>query len=124
MSISVQIYSNANSNSRAVTFDFIGNILVAADTALPANVSGNSFYFQITAGATQDNNVAFPVKIVRGLDELVLNKNNQSALNAYSTNSYSDIKSMIVDYTYDYINGHTANEGGSGCTAQRPMKFK
>lgn len=122
MAISVQIYSNANSSSRTVSFDFVGNIL-AAPNMTASNAACNAFYFNATASGTQDNGVAFPVKIVRGLDELVLNGTKQSALNSYSAAAYADVKSMIVDYVYDFINGHTANEGSSGCTLQRPMKF-
>ena len=121
MTISIQVYSNANSSSRSITFDFLGNILAPDDA--PANASCNSFYFTATASGTQDNGVAFPVKIIRSLSELVLNKNNQSALNGGSTNAYSDVRSMIIDYVWDFVNGHAANEYGSGCTRQRPMKF-
>lgn len=125
MAISVQIYSNANSSSKTITFDFVGDILAPSD--VPANASCNSFYFKITAGATQDNNVAFPVKIVRSLSDLVLYKagslttRHQRIINY--TNAYPDIRSMIIDYSYDFINGHAANLYGSECTLQRPMKF-
>lgn len=126
MAISVQIYSNANSSSRSINFAFVGDIL--ADSDSPSNAACNAFYFKVTAGGTQDNNAAFPVKIVRSLSDLVLAKNgggtkHQSGLNSGSTNNYTDIKSMVIDYTYDYINGHAANAYGSGCTIQRPMKF-
>ena len=128
MSISVQIYSNANSSSRSITFDFVGDILASND--VPANASCSSFYCKVMANAYQDNNVAFPVKIVRSLTDLVLYKpgdasvtRHQSALNSGTTNSYSDIRSMIIDYTYDFINGHAANAYGSECLLQRPMKF-
>ena len=129
MSISVQIYSNANSSSRSVTFDLVGDILASNDPYFPSNASCNSFYFKITANGTQDNNASFPVKIVRSLSDLVLFKSgggatrHQSALNSGSTNTYSTIKEMVVDYTWDYINGHASNAYGSECTYQGPMKF-
>ena len=122
MAINIQIFSNANSSSRSISFDFVGDIL--APTDVPTNVACQSFYFKATAGGTQDNSAAFPVKIIRSLDELVLNKNNQSALNSGTTNAYSSIKELFVDYTYDYINGHAANAYGSECTIQFPMKFR
>jgi len=40
-----------------------------------------------------------------------------------NSNPYTDVNSMIIDYTYDFINGHTVNKFGSGCTAQPAMKF-
>jgi hypothetical protein len=119
MSISVQVYSNANSSSKSITFDFVSDILAPTDVA--ANTSSNAFYFKITAGGTQDNNVAFPVKIVRSLSELVLNKQKQRINNVAT--DYDTISEFITDYIYDYINGHTANLYSSGCTAQNPMKF-
>lgn len=119
MAINVSVYSNANSSSKTITFDFVSDILAPSD--FPANSACNAFYFKVTAGATQDNNLAFPVKIIRGLDELALNHNKQRITN--TANNYSTIKEMIVDYTYDYINGHAADLYGSGCTLQRPMKF-
>ena len=123
MAINVQIYSNVNTSSRSVSFDFVGDVL-AADTETgwsPANASSVEYYFKITSGGTQDNNVAFPAKVSRSLSELVLNGTKQRANNTSS--AYTDIRSMIVDYTYDYINGHAADLYSSGCTAQRPMKF-
>lgn len=127
MSISIQIYSNANSSSRSVTFDLVSDILASND--FPANAACNAFYFRVTASGVQDNNLSFPVRIVRSLSDLVLAKpggggtKHQSALNSGTTNSYSDIRSMIVDYTYDFINGHAANAYGSECIYQAPMKF-
>jgi hypothetical protein len=127
MAISVQIYSNANSSSKSISFDFVGDILAPDD--VPANAACQSFYFKITAGGTQDNNVAFPVKIVRSLSDLALFKPGDITVERKhseapdSNVAYVDIKSMIIDYVYDYINGHTADQFSSGCTLQRPMKF-
>lgn len=124
MAISVTVYSNANSSSKTISFDFVGEILAANTPILaptPANVSSTEYFFKVTCSATQDNSVAFPVKIVRSFSELVLNGQKQRATN--TANAYSDVRSMIVDYVYDYINGHTANLYGSGCSVQNPMKF-
>jgi len=126
MAINVSIYSNANSSSRSLTFDFVGDILAPDD--IPANASCNAFYFKITASGTQDNNAAFPVKIVRSLSDLALFKNGDATVTrkqrvVNTANAYSDIKSMVVDYTYDLINGHTTDLYGSECTYQAPMKF-
>ena len=126
MAITVQVYSNANSATRSITFDFVSDILAPDDA--PANVSCNAFYFKVTTSAVQDNSVAFPVKIVRSLSDLALYKpgatgatKHQSQSN--TSNAYGDIRSMVIDYTYDLINGHTADQYGSQCTLQRPMKF-
>ena len=119
MSINVNLYSNANSSSKSITFDFVGDILAADDS--PANNTSTAYYFKITASGIQDNNVAFPVKIVRSMTDLALNKTKQRIVDTSAP--YSTIKSMVVDYCYDYINGHDAGLYSSGCTSQRPMKF-
>jgi len=129
MAINISIYSNANASSNSVVFDFVGDVLAANYDGYPyspANTSSVEYYFKITTSARQDNSVAYPAKVVRSLDELVLNRQKQSRNSygdPYSTNAYSDIKSMIVDYVWDYINGHDANESGTGVTVQRPMRF-
>ena len=126
MSISVSVYSNANSSSKSISFDFVGDILAPDDVA--ANASCQSFYFKISASAVQDNNAAYPVKIVRSLSDLALFKpgditvpRKKSATD--SAAAYTSINTMIVDYIYVYINGHTADQFSSGCTVQHPMKF-
>lgn len=122
MAINVSIYSNANASSKTVSFDFVGDVLAATNESLsPANASSIEYYFRVTSGATQDDNSRYPAKVVRSLEELVLNGAKQRKVD--TANAYSDIKSMIVDYTYDYINGHAADLYSSGVTEQRPMKF-
>ena len=121
MAISVQIYSNANSSSKVVTYDFVGDVLAASDELLGVNTASTEYYFRITTGATQDDNTPYEAKVARSLSELVLNGVKQSATDTNA--AYSDVKSMIVDYTYDYINGHTADQYSSGVTEQKPMKF-
>lgn len=119
MAININIYSNANSSSKSISFNFASDILAASDQ--PANAVSNSFYFKVTTGAKQDDNSSYPVKLVRSLSDLALNKQKQRINN--TSNAYSSIKEMIVDYTYDYINGHSANLYGSECTEQKPMDF-
>jgi len=119
MAINISVYSNANASSQAVSFDFVGDVLAARrDT----NSASYEYYFKILSGARQDDNTSFPAKVVRDLStDLALNSTHQSQTN--TTNAYSDIRSMVVDYMYDAIHGHTANQYGSGCTSQRPMRF-
>ena len=119
MAININVYSNANSSSKSISFDFASDILASSDQ--PANAVSNSFYFKVNTGAKQDDGSSYSVKIVRSLSELALNKQKQR-VNDFS-NAYGSIKEMIVDYTYDYINGHSANLYGSECTEQKPMDF-
>jgi hypothetical protein len=128
MAISIQIYSNANSSSKTVLFDFVGEILAANHpdfTPTISNVASTEYFFKVTTSARQDNNVAYPVKIVRSLSELALNSGTiwQKQRIQNASNAYPDVKSMVVDYVYDFVAGHSANLYGSYCTVQLPMKF-
>lgn len=130
MAINISVYSNANSASRSISFDFVGEIIAANHPIFnpsPANVASTEYYFKVTTSAVQDNSVAFPVKIMRGLDELVLNSASPTLKKQRMSNTgadYANVKSMVVDYVFDYINGHKVNENGSECTYQGPMKFR
>jgi hypothetical protein len=118
MSVSIQIYNNVNNVTRTMTVDFNADVL-----ATTANVSGTcyDYYFKFTPNANDTNNVQLPIKFVSTLSDLVLHGVAQKG--NCSANAYSDISSMIVDYTLDYIEGHISNECSSGCTLQLPMKF-
>ena len=127
MAINVSVYSNANNSTRTISFDFVGDVMVPDDWTTDPNAC-NQYYFKVTTSARQDNNTSYPVKIVRSLAatpanvaSLALNGAKQSRTD--TANAYSDIREMIEDYVYDFINGHTANQFSSGCTEQRPMKF-
>jgi hypothetical protein len=123
MAVSIQIYSNSNATTKTVSIDFAADVLAASfGTSTGSDVQ---YFFKLSTGARDEANVALPVKVVKSLNELALNPTNalqkQSATN---TNvAYTSIKSMIVDYVYDYVEGHTADQFTSGCTLQRPMKF-
>ncbi len=123
---SISVYSNANNSTRAINFDFVGDVLAARDSVY-SNTSASCFeyYFKVTTGATQDNNLSFPIVVVKTLDDLALNPRSASQKQSQTNtaNSYGSIKEFIIDYTYDFINGHTSNQFGSGCTLQEPMKF-
>ena len=127
MATNVSIYSNANSASKSVTFDFVGDVLASHNGFNTNNAAAYTFYFKVTTSAKFVNGTttggSYPiVKTMPTLSELALNGIRQS--NSGSSSAYVDIKSMIVDYTDDYVYGHTANEAGSGVTYQGPMKFK
>lgn len=119
MAINVSVYSNGNNTSKSITIDFVGDLLAASQG--PANVACSQYFFKFSTSGRGTDNIAFPVKIVRSFSDLALNKTKQSAVD--TANAYTDVKSMIIDYCYDYIYGHTADQYSSGCTEQKPMKF-
>ena len=120
--VNLSVYSNANAATKTISVDFVGDILASDDNHwLPSNAASLEYYFKITTGARQDNNSAFPVKTIRKLSDLALRGQKQSATD--TANAYTTIKTMVVDYVYDLIHGHTSDQYSSGCSAQRPMKF-
>lgn len=124
MAVNLQIYSNANTSTKTIVFDFVGDVLAAdyEDPSFsPTNTASMEYYFKITISAKQDDDSAYEAKVVRSLSELALNRAKQSQTD--TAVAYADIKSMVIDYTYDLINGHTADQFSSGVTVQRPMKF-
>ena len=121
MAINVQIYSNVNTSSKSIAFDFVGDVLAADNPGIsPSNASAVEYYFKITTGARQDDNAVYPAKVARSLSELVLNSEKQRITD--TANAYTNIKSMVVDYVYDYINGHTADQFSTGVLEQKRMK--
>lgn len=120
MSVTATIYSNANTTSATVTVDFVGDVLVQKYG--PGTSSEVDYYFKFTTGSRDTSNVALPVKTVLRLTDLALNSNVQSEAN--TTSAYANVNAMVNDYVYDYVHGHTANQYLSGCSAQKPLKFR
>jgi len=119
MALNLTIYSNANNVSKTITFDFVNDI--AAISEEPSLSNEIQFFFKVNTAARDLNNATYPLKVLTGLDSLALKGNVQSAVN--TTADYSNVKAMIIDYVYDYIHGHTADQFSSGCTVKPPMKF-
>jgi len=119
MAVNISIYSNTSPSTKSIALSFEGEILAGSNTSVLT--TDIDYFFKITTGARDTDNVQLPVKLMLSLDSLALNDNKQSATN--TANTYVDIKSMVVDYVYDYINGHTADQYGSGVKLQLPMQF-
>lgn len=120
MAISIPVYNNVNAISKTITVDFVGDIL-AADNKANVSSSTPTYYFKFSTAAKDTDDVTLGVKLCLGLSDLALNGVKQSATN--TANAYADIKSMIIDYTYDYVYGHTADQYSSGVTEQLPMQL-
>ena len=120
MAVTINIYSNTNTTSKSVTVDFVGDVLAASYRGNTLS-TGYDYYFKVTTNAKDIDNAALPAQVVTSLSDLALNDTKQSASNVGT--AYTDIRSMIVDYVYDYIYGHTANQFSSGVRLQKRMKF-
>jgi len=132
MSINISVYSNANAATQTITFDFVGNVLASDNNVwTPTDAADLEYYFIATTSARQDTGGTYPPKVMRSFSDLALDNPTQTsptacqtALNSHSTADYVDVKEMVTDYMYDFINGHILNEAGSGCLAQGHLKFK
>jgi len=118
MAVNVQIYGNSAGREKTVVVDFVGDVLISNDDPFGTDVE---YYFKLTTAARDTDGNLLPTKVIRSLSELALNGTVQSASNTSS--AYTDIDSMVVDYLYDYVNGHAANKYSSGATEQKPMSF-
>lgn len=119
MAVNITAYSNSNASSRSIAISFEGDVLAGSNTG--AITSDIQYYFKFQTSARDLDNNPFPAKVALDFSDLVLNKQKQSRTD--TSNAYSNIKDMVVDYTYDFIYGHTQNQYGSGAAEQLPMKF-
>lgn len=118
MAINLQVYSNANAKSKTITADFVAGILADSRNGVSQDTQ---YYLKLSTTARTTQSTFLPIKIGRGLDDLALDGNVQSAANVSA--DYIDLRSMIVDYAYDFINGHNADQWASGVEKQYPIDF-
>ncbi|MFW5872064.1 MAG: hypothetical protein ACOCUT_03060 [bacterium] len=119
MAVTISVYSNANSTSKSINVSFDGDVLASSNAG--SITSGIQYYFEIQTNAKDIDRNAIPTQLMLDLDDLALNGQKQSRTN--TSNAYSNIKDMIVDYTYDFIYGHDANKYSSGVQKQLPINF-
>ncbi len=118
MAINFNIYSNDNVSTKIVNVDFVADFLASSASGVSEQTK---YFFKFTTSARKTDNSRFDVKIAEGLDDLVLDGQKQRITGAAA--AYTDIKSMVNDYIYDYIHGHDDGEHGTTVTEQLPMKF-
>lgn len=117
MAINVNIYNTGNAVSRSINIDFAGDFLAKSDGAY----NDKRFYFKMTTNARDTDNNPYSARVVESLEDLALNKESKSK--DQDINPYTNIKEMITDYIYDYINGHDAEKHDTSVTEQKPMRF-
>lgn len=118
MSINIQIFNSTYNRTLTVSVDFLADLVAFPEGS---NINEIQYFFKISTTARDTSNKSFAPVYVRDLSDLALNKTKRSATN--SGVAYEDVKTMITDYVYDFVNGHTANQFSSGCAAKAPMKF-
>lgn len=117
MAINLNIASVSNAVSKTVSVDFACEVLSAsADSVYDPT---QRYFFKFYTNAKDTDGLGYTVRLVTGLDDLALNGAKRSSED--TTNAYEDIKTLIEDYAYDFINGHTANQFTSGVSAKSPM---
>lgn len=118
MAINLDIYSNTNAVTRSISVDFFADLLSDSVTAPSDQIV---YYFKLSTSVRDTANLPYNIRIAKGLDALALNKAKQSSVD--SAANYTSIDTMIKDYVYDYVYGHTADQYSSGVTAKAPMRF-
>lgn len=118
MAVSLGIYSNGNTATKTLQVDFVADYLASSSNGVSENTK---YFFRFNTQARNTDNGTMPTLVSESLSDLVLNKEKRSMSN--SAAHYGNVKSMIVDYTYDYIHGHESNQFLSGSREQKPMSF-
>ena len=123
MSVRENLYNNVSGGTSYVTISFTNSVLTQ-DPSDPAQKYYISFVPYTRARDTGNN--VMPTKVATGLDDLALTGANVAAAKQSSANisdDYTSINNLVADYLYDYINGHTADQFGTGVTTQLPLDF-
>lgn len=118
MAINLGIYSNGNATSKTVSVDFVADYLASSSNGMSDRTK---YFFKFSTSAKDSDGSNFGVKISESLNDKVLNNERQRVSNTAA--AYTDIKSMVVDYVYDFIVGHDAGHFSTSVTEQKPMKF-
>jgi len=118
MAVSLGIYSNGNTSTKTIQVDFVADFLASSSNGVSDRTK---YFFKFNTSARDSDNNPFGVKVSESLSDLVLNKEKRRMSN--SGVLYGNVKSMIVDYVYDYIYGHDENQWDIVVREQKPMKF-
>ncbi len=119
MAINYSIYSNGNASSKTVSVDFSADYLASSSNGVS---DAKRYFFKFTTSARDTDNNRYQAKVSESLGDLVLDGDSQRISNTAA--AYADIKSMVVDYLFDYIHGHDDSHWGTTTVKeQKPMKF-
>lgn len=118
MAINLQIYSNAYNTTKTITVDFVADVATIIDDSSIDDTT--RYFFKLTTSAKDTDNLSYTTRVVADLSDLALNKTKQASSNIGTP--YASIRSMILDYVYDYINGHAEDKFSSGVHYKAPMK--
>ena len=116
----VAVFSNTYGTTKRIQVDFVGDILASSFDPTP-DAGSTEYYFKFSTSAKDTGGNSLPVNVVKQLDNLALNQIKQSATDTLA--AYTDVHTMIVDYLYDYIYGHTENQFSSGASLQNAIRF-
>lgn len=123
MPININIYSNGNASSKTVTFDVQSSIL-ASSYDYPIGRTSLDHYIVAKTSARTIDNARISNKTIVSLSDLALTgSSGNSHSMANTTTPYANLTSMIEDYLYDFIYGHSSDQYLTGVQEQKPMKF-
>lgn len=115
MAINYRVFNHETGRTAQVAVDFDTNLLVEV-----GNYNGDlDYYFKFQTSARNTSGQVIPVKIVTALDELAIQGSTSDSKSiADDDTPYASIKEMVEDYVFDIINGHEADQYGTGSDEQ------
>lgn len=118
MAINLQVYSNAYNTTKTIAIDFVSDIATISDDTSVDDTT--RYFFKMTTSAKDTDNLSYTPRIVEDMSDLALNKTKRSTSD--DATPYSGINDLVLDYLWDYMQGHSANQFTSGCTYKAPLK--
>lgn len=111
------IYDNVGGGTaKTITVNLNADFLVA-DNPNPTL----TYYVIVSTTSKNVNNGNIDNSYIMSLGQFPLNGTHRSATN--STTPYTTVTELVNDYVYDMVNGHSANQYSSGCSARLGMQF-
>ena len=123
MAINISIYSNGNTATKTVSFDFQSSIL-ASSFDYPVGRTALDHYIVAKSSAKQEDNSSLPTQAIVSLADLaLLGSGGNSHAQVSTTAAYANVTALVEDYLYDYVYGHEDNQHSTGVSEQQAMKF-
>ena len=97
MAVNLGIYSNGNASSRSISVDFVADFLASSSNGMSEQTK---YFFKFTTGAKDIDNNIYGAKVSESLNDLVLNKENQSTI-LHEVNHVIQKHNLNIRITYN-----------------------
>lgn len=118
MAIKISIFTAPDSNTQIINLDFVATQVAVEDD--PTASPEYRYFLKFTTTARDTDDLSYTPRIVETMSDLVLNKTKKSTSN--DGTPYTGFNDLVLDYLWDYMQGHTANQYSSGVAYKAPLK--